>query len=318
VSWLGRPAEDWLPTLDGEPRPPEHGKRPWIRATCSACHHDHSTKKCRRRQCDEGSVLWARDVRSVVLAAVEAAGVAGVRSFVMTAPGADRLPWDEAACIEEGPHHHTAKIGCRAQRIPVMLWEAAVPGNWKREHEAALKHLWRRGMASPLITWIDEDQARGVLHRNVLLEEGPAARAYHAFMIARASKYGWGFVDRKRNVAVGAQAVAYLTGYVVAKGGGKRERKTDLSAAAGRAARYRRVWATSPRLTKKSGVTMASIRRGRQVWAAKQGFCSMPVKGLACVDWWIIDLATGEVFNRCFRAQKEDPPGAPVQEPGGT
>jgi hypothetical protein len=240
------------------------------------------------------------------MAAVEAApGVQGVRSFVITAPGADRLPWDEDRCQEEGDHVHSGKVGCKAREAEVAIYEAAVAGNWRRGHQANLQNLARRGWGSPLITWIDEDQARGVIHRNLLLDEGPAARAYHAWWVVNAAAYGFGFVDRKRNVAVGVKAVCYLTGYVVAKGGGKRERKTDLSAAAARAVAYRRVWATSPRLTKASGVTMTSIRRGRQVWAAKQGWCPMPTAGKAVVDWWIIDCETGEIFNRCFPA--EDP-----------
>ena len=305
MSWLGKPGESWL-------KPPDSGRpKTWTTSTCPSCKRDHSTAKCRRRDCAEGSILWARDVRSVVMAAVEEAGPAGgVRSFVMTAPGADRLPWDEAQCAEQGPHDHSGKIGCRVQKAWAQIWEAALPGNWKRIHNAAVKSLWRRGFPSPLITRVDEDQERGVVHRNVLLREGPAARAYHAFMVANAAKYGFGYVDRKRNVAVGPVAVAYLTGYVVAKGGGKRERGTDLSAAAARATRYRRVWAVNPRLTKASGVTMASIRRGRQVWAAKQGFRDMPTQGKAVVDWWVVDCETGEISHRCFPVNDTAPAAA--------
>lgn len=241
-------------------------------------------------------------MRTVVMAATNVLELGGgVRMFPLTAPGKDRLPWDESKCTEPPGHHHDGRKGCRVNEAWGKIWEAGIAGNWRRLHEAAQQHRHRRGFDNPYIGIIDEDQERGVRHRNVLVEEGPGGRAYFAYICANAHKYGFGFVDRKRNVKRGPLAVAYLVGYLLSKHpGSKRARGTDLCAAAMRAPSRCRLWAVSPRLTKKSGVTMASIRRGRQVWAAKQGFCPMPTMGLAVVDWYIVDCATGEVFNRCF------------------
>lgn len=240
----------------------------------------------------------------------------GLRLVVLTAPGADVLPWDEARCTAEGPHTHSGPAGCRVLSGPRDRWEEALSDNWRGLREAASQHCARRGFSAPLVAWVDEDQGREVFHRNLLLEDSPAGRAFHAAVVALAPRYGFGFVDRKHRAfdAVRAvnsfdavRAVNYLCGYLVSGASGKRARRTDLTAAARRAKRYRRVWVVSPRLTKRTGCTRRSLRLGRQIWAARQGFCPFPSHGLAIIDWLVIDCETGEIRNRVFPA--EDPPG---------
>jgi len=233
---------------------------------------------------------------------------APVRLIVVTPPGASVLPWDESQCTAEGPHNHTAPAGCRVLPGPRDAWEEAAPENWRKYREAVVQRVRRKGFPSPLVTWVDEDQGREVFHRNVIVVDGPAGRAFHAAMVALAPKYGFGFVDRKHRPFEATKAVNYLCGYLLGAASGKRARRTDLTAAARRARRYSRKWVVAQRLTKATGCTRRSLRLGRQVWAAKQGFCPMPSHGLAVVDWWVIDCETGHVRNRVF--PEEEPEAA--------
>lgn len=233
-----------------------------------------------------------------------------LRLVVVTAPGADVLPWDETRCTAEGPHVHSGPSGCRVLAGPRDCWEERLSGNWCRLREAAVQRCRRRGYPSPLLAWVDEDQGREVFHRNLLVVDGPAGRAFHSAIVALAPRYGFGFVDRKHRVFDATKAVNYLCGYLLGGVSGKRTRGTDLTAAARRAKRYRRVWVVTPRLTKITGCTRRSLRLGRQVWAAHQGFCPFPSHGLAVIDWQVIDCETGEVRNRVFPEEKSDePPG---------
>lgn len=234
-----------------------------------------------------------------------------LRLVVVTAPGADVLPWDETRCTAEGPHVHSGPAGCRVLAGPRDRWEEALSGNWRRLREAALQRLARRGLSSPLVAWVDEDQGREVFHRNLLVEDTPAGRAFHAAVVALAPRYGFGFVDRKHRSFDALKAVNYLCGYLLSGASGKRARGTDLTAAARRARRYRRVWVVSPRITKRTGCTRRSLRLGRQVWAAKQGFCPFPTKGLAIIDWYPVDCATGEIHRRVFPVENDQPDEVP-------
>jgi hypothetical protein len=240
----------------------------------------------------------------------------GLQLVVLTAPGVERLPWDPDECVEEAPHRHAGPAGCRVRSTPLKFWEAALPGNWRRGHQAASNHVRRLGHSPAFVGRINEPQQRGPSHLNLLLEEGPGARAYQAWWVANGPRYGFGYVDSHNKTMRGPSAVAYLCSYLTPKAGGsKRARGTDICAAAGRAGRYQRVWSISPRLTKRSGVTMSSIRRGREVWAAKQGFCPMPTHGLAVLDWHIVDCETGEISHRVFAPAEPEPPGqAPKAE----
>lgn len=229
-----------------------------------------------------------------------------VRLIVVTAPGASVLPWDESRCTAEGPHEHSGPKGCRVLPVPRDVWEEAAPDNWRRLREAVLQRLRRKGFTSPLVAWVDEDQGREVFHRNVIVEDGPAGRAFHAAMVTLAPRYGFGFVDRRHRPFDAVRAVNYLCGYLLSGVSGKRARRTDLTAAARRARRYSRKWVVGQRLTKSTGCTRRSLRLGRQVWAARQGFCPFPSQGLAVVDWWVIDCETGHVRNRVF-PEEEDP-----------
>jgi hypothetical protein len=248
-----------------------------------------------------------RDVRRVLMAAM--ARVPAVRLVVITAPGADVLPWDLDRCELELAHRHGGAVGCKVQAGPRDAWEAAVADNWRQLREAVSQRLRRRGLPSPFLAWVDEDQGREVWHRNLVLEEGPAARTAHAALVALAPRYGFGFVDRKVQRRGTMQALNYLVPYLAGGASGSKARK-DLSAAARRAVGYRRVWCVAPRWTKTTGCTRRSLRLGRQVWAARQGLCPMPTTGRAVVDWGVVECETGEMVCRVFLSDTREPPGA--------
>lgn len=252
-------------------------------------------------------------MRRVVMAAVVNVS-APLRLIVITAPGADVLPWDESQCTAEGPHTHSGKAGCKVQTGARDAWEEAAPANWCRMRQAVSQRMRRKGFKPSMVSWVDEDQGREVFHRNLLVEDTAAGRAYHAAIVLLAPRYGFGFVSKKHRRQEGLRAVNYLCGYLLSGVSGKRTRGTDLTAAARRARRYSRKWVVAPRLTRETGCTRRSLRLGRQVWAAKQGFCPMPTHGLAVIDWRVIDCETGHIRNRVF--PEDDPEAARLAAEG--
>lgn len=71
---------------------------------------------CRKLTCEICGPVWLRNWRQVLDAAMDVHNGPHV-SFVVTAPGADRLPWDERVCPWRGPHHHDGKAGCRCSAL---------------------------------------------------------------------------------------------------------------------------------------------------------------------------------------------------------
>jgi hypothetical protein len=119
-----------------------------------------------------------------------------------------------------------------------------------------------------------------------------------ALLAEQAPAYGFGFVDRKpmrTGPRSGAKAAGYVAGYVAGKSGSKAG--VSIREMACRMPSRRRVWWVSSELSKASGVTMTSLRFGRQMWAAEQGLCSYPEAGLAVVGWQVVDCATGAILR---------------------
>jgi hypothetical protein len=61
-----------------------------------------------------------------------------------------------------------------------------------------------------------------------------------------------------------------------------------------------RVWSVTPKLTRRTGVTVTSLCRGRRLHASRAGLCDAPVEGLAVTDWQVIECATGEVVRNAW------------------
>lgn len=264
--------------------------------TCRTCGGTSGGPTCRRRSCPKGQVRWGLDVWTVLSAALMR--IKHVRLVVLTAPGADVLPWDRSRCAHSPAEPCSGPKGCRVDRAAAERYERAAADNWRLLRTAAVTALNRRGFSSPLIALVVEDQRRGVPHWNIVMEEGPAAAALHEILTGLAPRYGFGYIDRQRQVRSGAVAASYLSGYLTSKDGKKAD--ASMQSVAARWKARRRVWWVTPRLTKQTHVTMTALRHGRRWLAATNGLCAMPTEGIAIVDWEAIDLSTGAVLNQVW------------------
>jgi hypothetical protein len=212
--------------------------------------------------------VWLGDtrIRSVAAAAELRRPVALVS---VTAPGRDVLPWDASGtAVEE-----------RAARE----WNQAAPGQWSKLHACAARDA-RQVAATLGVEWrllfkAWEYQRRGVLHLHLVVPCGTpgqrrASEAYVSGLVARAPRYGFGFVDRGKLAASGprrstrtlaaveaGRAAAYVAGYVASSGAGK----GGVAEVAARQGVPGAVLYISNVLTRRSGVTMRSLRERRRV-----------------------------------------------------
>jgi hypothetical protein len=233
-------------------------------------------KRCRRRRCPGYSPIWAGDVRRKVFSALDAyasmvpSGVKAprVKLLTLTAPGKDRLPWDESHCRELGPHDHSGLLGCRVQSGALAGWNRTAPDRWRDLNRAAYQATVREvGSGAWLLVRPWELQKRGALHAHPLLAystlgEKRAADAYLRHLDRLAEHYGFGYVDRKHQVREPRAAAAYLSSYFVSGKKGKLSlRESVVSRQMPRSIFY-----VSPNLSQRSGVTMRSLRLVRFRW----------------------------------------------------
>lgn len=208
------------------------------------------------------------DTRIRTLAACQT--LAGAVALVtVTAPGVADLPWDAT--------------GKQVREAPARAWNASAPARWSALHHDGAKVA--RRIARELNcdwrllvkTW--EYQRRGVLHLHLLLPAGSpaelqASEAYTREIATRAQSHGFGFVDRgKLTRGAGRQtarrldpvaphrAAAYVASYMASTGAGK----AGIAEVARRAGVSGAVVYVSARLTRRSGVTMRTLRARRRV-----------------------------------------------------
>ena len=212
-------------------------------------------------------------------------------SFVVTAPGADRLPWDERACSWRGPHRHDGKAGCRCSGLELADWHDQAEQNWTRLLQLVQQRVAREfGRRTPIIVRVWEPQERGAWHLHVVVSvKDPAgellAMRFGMHLRAEASRLGFGDIlgfglaDRTGRInrkvyARGRSTGRYLAGYFV---NDPTSRKASLLESVRRASwTPRRVAWVSPKLTGRSGVTMRVMRLTRRWWAARRGLCTYP------------------------------------------
>lgn len=189
--------------------------------------------------------------------------------LTVTAPGEDAgLVWDEKACAERGPHRHSGPDDCRVLSQAVAFWNEQAPKWWRRLHdEAAIATQRITGHRPRLLARVWELQARGALHVHPLvgystLSERQAADVYKQELSSRAARHGFGFVDRKGEVAHPRAAAAYLSSYFVS---GKRGKMTLRESVTSNSMPVSIIY-LSVLLTKASGVTMRSLRWKRYLY----------------------------------------------------
>lgn len=270
----------------------------------------------RARACPGYSELWAGDVRVKLFAGfnayVDLCPVSDVRVLMLTvtAPGVDAgLVWDEEACSHLGDHRHDGRLGCRVLAAPAEAFNEQAPTWWRSLHnEASQAALRRTGRRPVLLARPWELQRRGVLHLHPVLgystpAEKVAADAYLAELVARAPRHGFGFVDRKKAVSEPSAAAAYLSSYFVA---GKRG-KLSLRESVSRKAMPRSIVYVSPQLSRRSGITMRSLRIRRFLWHRWPAVLDL----LRYLPWtladayaaWSMGLTSPEFITAVVRAQ---------------
>lgn len=192
-----------------------------------------------------------------------------VRMVTITAPGVDAgLPWDEEHCRHLGPHRHSGELGCVVLAAPAAHFNRSAPAWWSELHRQARQAAKRAAAIGPeVLLRVWEHQKRGVLHVHVVVGyTTPAERrsvdAYVAELHRLAPRHGFGFVDRKRDVKEPSAAAAYLSSYFVAGKRGKLSlRETVQSKSMPRSIIYMAPW-----LSRRSGITMRSLRLRRYSW----------------------------------------------------
>lgn len=230
--------------------------------------------RCACRSCPTCGVLWLGDTRIRVLAAAHSfAG--SVALVTVTAPGVDVLPWDAS--------------GKRVAAWYAAEWNRTAPARWSALHRAAARAARRRAKELRvdwrLLVKVWEYQKRGVLHLHLIVPAGcpgelAASKAYVDALAGGAAARGFGFVDRGRLPAKGARrssrtlvpvapgrAAGYCAAYVASAGAGK----PGIAEVARRQGVPGAVVYVAQALTRRSGVTMRSLRARRRVVCLYEG-----------------------------------------------
>jgi hypothetical protein len=259
-------------------------------------------------------------------------------SFVVTAPGADRLPWDETLCGWRGPHRHDGRAGCRCSAPELGAWHEHAEENWTRLLQVVQQRIDREfGRRAPVIVRVWEPQERGAWHLHVVVSvkggggEVVALR-FGAHLRSEAGRLGFGdvlgfgLVDRSGRInrkvySKGRSTGRYLAGYFVDD---PTSRKPSLLESVRQAWwTPRRVAWVSPKLTARSGITMRVMRLSRRWWAARRGLCLYPgtdqYSAHELNTVWNLLGRTGGMLRQRHGPGSEAPSGAPPPPgwPGG-
>jgi hypothetical protein len=291
---------------------------------------------CKKRTCPFCGPRWAQRWRRVMFTNLEAYD-GPVIMVAITAPGADRLPWDETHCHHPNGGQHGGKRGCRVQQRAAREWSETASTRYGMLRQTAAQHTRRHAPAPVnLLERVWEPQRRGVPHLHLVLgagsrEEIEAAAEFVSKLKDSAVDYDFGHVDaRGKKGSKGGRVVArgqilklvsaqdaarYLSAYLTGRSKHKpsiRETVNDpaLSFLHGKEKRQALplIWLT-PRLTRITKVTMRNLRRAGHLIAASKGWCDFP-------KWRDIYEAIdiGAAYRRAFARRGEGGEGPPVDE----
>lgn len=285
---------------------------------------------CKSRTCPVCGPPWARDQQRKLGENLAEYG-GPVVMITITPPGADRLPWDEAHCAGRGrpgkPHRHSGKRGCRVQHRAAREWTETLTWRASRLRNAAMMAAERAvGHRPAYLGSVYEIQKRGVPHLHLVYGYGlpsdiAAARALVRAFVSLAPSYDFGWPDRKLRAMSSTEATKYLAHYLVGRSSGKpaiRElledpaMKTLLERGLDPRRGRRRmslplVWVT-PKLSRRTLITMRTLRRSRHVYAALN-YPDVPLPRWSSVEEAV---KTGAVFRRLY--QRRAPPDAAALE----
>lgn len=170
---------------------------------------DGKIRTCKRRGCPRCGPPWSRDWLRVNQTNFEHFG-APVVMVTITAPGQDRLPWDEEhePCARRRRHVHSGPRGCRVQQRAAREWSDTLSWRWAKLRGAARLATQRQlkrtsgelGPPPALLERAYEPQKRGVPHLHVVLGYGTedqknAAHVFVGELKRLAADYDFGFAD---------------------------------------------------------------------------------------------------------------------------
>jgi len=226
---------------------------------------------CKARLCPHYAPIWARDQQRKVFENLGAFddGEALATMYTVTAPGKDRLPWDEDRCAGLGSHRHSGLLGCRVDERLAQEWNATCSHRWRRLHDRCARLVkGSTGVRPKLLVRAFEMQTRGVLHIHAVIARGTWAQKvacdrYGAVLSESASGYGFGHVDTPTGRARAArESAAYISSYL---SGGKGSKRT-LHESVRSTQMPRSIIHVSTELTIKTGCTMRALRLRRMLF----------------------------------------------------
>lgn len=312
--------------------------------------YDRRMRTCKRRDCPRCGQAWARDWLRNMETNLAAYGGAVVM-LTITAPGEERLPWDEHHCrvVQGRTRHktHRGPIGCRVQQRAAREWSDTLSWRWAKLRGAAQLATKRAtGQQAVILERAYEPQKRGVPHLHVVLgyrtrADQEAAHVFVGHVKRLVGDYDFGFADGRGSAArsrgiktrpavemygvelrpmLGENAARYLASYLTGRAGKAKKKGTIRENISSPVMPRSLLWLT-PKLTSKeqaitsdgrpTGVTMRMLRRARHLFAAAKGLCPAPL--------WrdVVDAAeTALVYRRAFtrRLGGDDPPPEKVIE----
>lgn len=177
------------------------------------------------------------------------------------------MQWGERHCRELGEHEHSGKLGCRVRISIAAPWNESAAQRWREMHRQAYQCCRREGLKPWLLVRVWELQKRGLLHAHPVLAystlaEKRGADRYLEHLDAIRRRYGFSYVERKHRVREPRAAAAYLSSYFIS-GKGK---KSSLEESVQSNWLPRSIIHISTELTKRSGITMRTLRLRRYAW----------------------------------------------------
>lgn len=259
------------------------------RAFCPECFHTlWAGGTCKRRTCPAYAPRYLRDQAERLKAGL-AVWEAETTIATLTAPGADVLPWDPTLCKIEGPHRHSGPDGCAVDQWAAAAWNRTVTRRLSSLNHAARERVRRAKLLAPDILASVLETKRGVFHAHVILGYEPCQRqglelfldvldelrGEYEFGTSR----GGGFDRGRPGFFTGPHAGLYSSKYLrpdSAKGSfvpvlRKIEELSERDPNTGRMRDQVRPVFVSPKLTRRSGVTMRFLRWARYafvMWGA--------------------------------------------------
>ncbi len=230
----------------------------------------------------------------------------------LTAPGADRLPFDRSQCSHSGGVPCSGEIGCVVEADALAAWHDQLGANWTH-FMTALRRLLNPGLSGPPSSWpvqveffkTFEPQKRGALHAHAMMRvTGPGTDLRFRAMFrlaARQNNFGSQVHCQQLDLADSSNA-ARKAGYC-AKYASKcadelpAVRRIDVQTGEISYGGFRS-WSSS----RHWGATMKRVQQRRRTWAAtglgalRSGVPGVAVGGAAALDSYQEIYATASGF----------------------